>query len=363
MKPMTASPSFPESRGIQIASERDARPAAISAAPEAPVAARKVPRNPALDFTKGALVVIMVLYHWLNYFVAVGGFGYRYLRFLTPSFIFITGFFVSHVYLAKYDIADRRLPRRLLERGLKLVAIFFALNLAIALLVRGGMASLIGDWAAYLTGKAGDSRAAFSVLLPIGYLLILSAGLVVLSRLFGKALQVGSIVLLVAALILSMIGQSNAYLELVAIGMLGICVGYLPIERTNGVVRHPFWLGLAYAGYLAAITVWNEQFFLQVAGVCLSVAIIYALGMQSDEPGRVRKAILLLGQYSLLGYIAQIVVLQVLRRGLRLVDPIQVRAALGLVLGMALTLLAVGLVDRGRRSFRIVNKVYSAVFA
>src|SRR6476620_8358523 len=82
----------------------------------------------ALDFTKVALVLVMVLYHWLNYFVGVQGFFYRYLRFVTPSFIFITGFLISRVYLSKYTAPDLRLPRRLLVRGLKLFAIFLALN-------------------------------------------------------------------------------------------------------------------------------------------------------------------------------------------------------------------------------------------
>src|SRR6184192_3526731 len=57
-------------------------------------------RNSALDFTKGMLVLLMVLYHWLNYFVASEGDFYRYLRFVTPSFIFITGFLISNVYLS-----------------------------------------------------------------------------------------------------------------------------------------------------------------------------------------------------------------------------------------------------------------------
>src|SRR4029077_598346 len=51
-------------------------------------------RIPALDFTRGTLVLIMVLYHWLNYFVTADGTIYKYLRFLTPSFIFITGFLI-----------------------------------------------------------------------------------------------------------------------------------------------------------------------------------------------------------------------------------------------------------------------------
>lgn len=83
-------------------------------------------RNEALDFTKGALVLCMVLYHWLNYFHGLQGPVYRYLRFLPPSFIFITGFLVSNAYLRKYDIRDPRLPKRLVIRGLKILGVFFS---------------------------------------------------------------------------------------------------------------------------------------------------------------------------------------------------------------------------------------------
>src|ERR1700751_836902 len=87
-------------------------------------------RIPALDFTKGALVLIMVLYHWINYFIGPQWGYYQYLRFLTPSFIFITGFMISNVYLSKYDATDRRLSTRLFTRGFKLLVLFLFLNLA-----------------------------------------------------------------------------------------------------------------------------------------------------------------------------------------------------------------------------------------
>src|SRR5271163_912176 len=95
----------------------------------------KAQRISGLDFTKGALVLIMVLYHWINYFIGPQWEYYQYLRFLTPSFIFITGFMISNVYLSKYDAADPRLPKRLFTRGLKLLAIFVALNVARTLIV------------------------------------------------------------------------------------------------------------------------------------------------------------------------------------------------------------------------------------
>ena len=86
-------------------------------------------RLPVLDFTKGALVLTMVVYHWLNYFYSSQGDVYRYLRFLTPSFIFITGFLISNIYLSKYRSADSGLSKRLAQRGLKLIAVFVVLNL------------------------------------------------------------------------------------------------------------------------------------------------------------------------------------------------------------------------------------------
>src|SRR5689334_8721443 len=84
-------------------------------------------RISALDFTKGALVLIMVLYHWINYFY--GPSDNRYLRFLTPSFIFITGFLISNVYLTKYGLSNPQLPKRLIQRGLKILGVFAVLNL------------------------------------------------------------------------------------------------------------------------------------------------------------------------------------------------------------------------------------------
>ena len=161
----------------------------------------KADRLPALDFTKGALVLFMVLYHWLNYFVSADGAYYRYLRFLTPSFIFITGFLISHVYLSKYRITDPRLPRRLLTRGLKILGIFMLLNLGIGLVVPGE--ALLNSFSVstltstYITGNFGSGRAAaFCVLVPISYLLILSAGLVVVYRRYNGAFQAATVLFL-----------------------------------------------------------------------------------------------------------------------------------------------------------------------
>jgi peptidoglycan/LPS O-acetylase OafA/YrhL len=326
-------------------------------------AAERPSRIPALDFTKGALVLIMVLYHWLNYFVSSDGFGYRYLRFLTPSFIVITGFLVSHIYLSKYSTTDPRLSRRLFLRGLKLVGIFVVLNAAIHLLLPGTSGISVTDWTRYLLGSTTDGRGAFSVLLPIGYLLMLSAGFVIASRVYKHIFHAACVVMLLSVFIASLYGIKNAYLELLSLGLLGVNIGYIPIERINSIVRHPYALVLVYGCYLWAITLWNELFLLQIVGVCLSLAIIYVLGARNDGPERFRRAVILLGQYSLLGYIAQIVILQVLRRGLQHVSVSGFSAGLALFAGLVLTLISVAAVDHARARAGVVNRLYSAVFA
>src|SRR5579872_386052 len=71
--------------------------AASAEVERSPAPVKDTNRVPALDFTKGALVLIMVLYHWMNYFIVLDWTYYRYLHFLTPSFIFITGFMISNI--------------------------------------------------------------------------------------------------------------------------------------------------------------------------------------------------------------------------------------------------------------------------
>src|SRR5262245_56150706 len=128
-----------------------------------PAPARKHAGIDAIDFTKGMLVLIMVLYHWLNYFVSTGGEFYRYLRFLTPSFIFITGFVIANVYVVGYGIGDPRVPRRLIQRGFKLLVLFVAINLIKAWLTPGAQGVEMRDdlwspeniYAIFVTGNVG----------------------------------------------------------------------------------------------------------------------------------------------------------------------------------------------------------------
>lgn len=326
---------------------------------------KKPRRIPALDFTKGTLVLIMVLYHWLRYFVTANGTVFKYLRFLTPSFIFITGFLISHVYLSKYETAGLKVPRRLLTRGVKLLGIVFFLNMAPtfmhlkALETRASNLSSADIVSAYLTGT---SSVAFSILVPIAYLLILSAGLLIVSRLYKNIFHAACTVFVACALIFELKGIQSGYLQIFSMGMLGISVGYIPMDRINGIVKRRLAIFLAYLIYLSAITLWNDAYPLQIVGVCLSLAIIYWMGIQDAEKSRLGKIAIRLGQYSLFAYIAQILILQILLKSLGpLGAGIGVSGAAFFVC-LACMILSVEVLDRARPRMTGLNKVYTAVF-
>jgi peptidoglycan/LPS O-acetylase OafA/YrhL len=339
-----------------------------------PAKSRKGERITALDFTKGALVLIMVLYHWVNYFIGPQWEYYRYLRFLTPSFIFITGFMISNVYLSKYDATDPRLPKRLFVRGLKLLALFVVLNMARILLVpvlSGGSAAasqsgLTNLFAIFITGNVSvlpGKVVSFSILVPISYLLILSGALILPYRVFRPTFQVVGVSCLLTALTLDFLGLPSWNLEALTIGLLGVAAGFIPIARINKFVQHPYLLGAAYLCYIAAITVWNVPFSLLIVGVCLSVMAIYLAGSSDGKPGRIRAEFILLGKYSLFGYISQIAILQFLRAGFRHVDLGPSGLGLTFCAAFFLTILSVEVVDRARAKATSMDRLYKAVFA
>lgn len=61
-------------------------------------------RDVSLDFVKGILVIVMVIYHVMNYFSTAGPDSFGYVRFVTGSFIFVSGYIISTFYERKYRI-------------------------------------------------------------------------------------------------------------------------------------------------------------------------------------------------------------------------------------------------------------------
>lgn len=325
----------------------------------------KVSRLFALDFVKGALVLVMVLYHWMNYFIGLDTDFYRYLRFLTPSFIFVTGFLVAHVYLRRFAVGEGRIPARLIQRGFKLLAIVLVLNGAARILGTGMAANRMGGlspgdlvWA-YLVGSA---PVAFSVLVPIGYLLMLSAGLLIGSRHFKALFHVVSAILILTAVSFERTVLQNGYLEMLSIGMLGVSAGHISIATINRALQHWWAILISYVAYLWAITIWNAVYVMQIVAVCVNLAVLYRLGSGAVKEQGIKRTVIRLGEYSLFAYIAQIVILQFLRTGVRHFE-LGTTGVYGALLASAgCTVLGVELLHRARRRVAAVNRLYTVVF-
>lgn len=329
----------------------------------------------ALDFSKGILVLFMVLYHWINYFVGVRPQYYTYLLFLTPSFIFITGYMISHIHFQKYGTGSLRLPGRLLVRGLKLLGVFVGLNVLIGLampssLVRRSFAG--SSWptslfSVFVTGNItadqGGKTAAFMILVPIAYLLIVAAGLTVLCRRVKYAFHYASSLFMVSIFLLHWQGMHSFNLELLMIGLLGVVLGYAKREQIAAIVSHPYLLCALYGAYLVAISIWDVTLPVQTIGAVLTAIVIYVAGQSRGEPGNIRRRAILLGKYSLFGYISQITILQVLRRISWFSRHGVIVLLLSLLLGFVLTVVVVDLVDWSRMKSRSVDQLYRLVFA
>jgi hypothetical protein len=316
----------------------------------------------------------MVLYHWVNYFIGPQWEYYRYLRFLTSSFIFITGFMISNVHLSKYAVADARLSKRLFTRGIKLIAVFLVLNLSrilVAPLLGTGVLvqnplDLGNIFTIFVSGNlavAGGKIASFSILVSISYLLMFSGVLMLPYRRYKYTFHLACVLLFLSILILRLSGAESYNLELVTIGVLGILAGFQPIEAINRLVRHPYLLVFAYVSYTIAITIWNVPFLLLIVGVFLSLMVIYLIGASGGESGAIRGEVILLGKYSLFGYVSQIAILQILIVGFRHISLGVPALVISFFAAFALTVLSVEVADRARARTASVDRLYKAVFA
>jgi peptidoglycan/LPS O-acetylase OafA/YrhL len=332
-------------------------------------------RIPAFDFTKGTLVLFMVVWHWLNYFYGTQGNIYKYLRFLTPSFIFITGFLISYVHFSKYGVGSSTLSKRLFLRGVKLLGVFVALNLLVSFLVpESFLKDLVSGrsigadldaifFTARLSGDGMGKVAAFGILVPISYVLMLAALLSLACRFFKYTFQVVCAALIFGMAVAGLKGIQSANLELVTVGLLGIVFGYVREDQLQKLVSRPWAILTIYLFYLVAITIWEVSIYVQMVGAVLTTALIYLVGVQTERPSRLRDQILLLGRYSLFGYISQIAILQLLHTSLRHFDSSYAILGASFVAAVALTMLSVVIVDRWRAKSKAIDGIYRAVFA
>jgi hypothetical protein len=326
------------------------------------------PRIDALDMTKGVLVMAMVVYHSFNY-SSDYTLGFKYLPFLPPSFILITGFLISRLYFTPDAARDSKIYGRLFFRGCRLLLLFTLLNVLTQLVGRRKAVatpqgiSYLSDYWYEIYGIGGAHFAAFSVLLPIAYLLLLAPLLILLYRAHPLLVFLVAVSLIVYCAMPRSADDYSFNLALVGAGLLGVLLGYLPDNALSGLRRYWYLALIFYAGYIGFTQLlWEtpfDQFFNAFLALCAIFGVCAAIGGGTF----LGRELLLVGKYSLLAYIVQIALLQVLTRLIGRIEPFTASFYLQMVgVGLLMFLMAETL-DWARKRVVWIDASYRLIFA
>jgi hypothetical protein len=322
----------------------------------------------AIDFTKGILVLLMVVYHVLNYH-QFGSIPHDYIGFLPSSFIMIAGFLAARVYLAGHRLSAPMLGRRLGIRALKLLLLFTCLNVAAQMVwsrnrygTELSVHGFLQQWFnVYVTGDA--QGVAFDVLVPISYTLLLAIPVLSIQAVKPRFLAQLAIATFIVCATTGAYGSSIGNLNLVSAGVIGMWLGtrdQRAVDRVTG--SWQFVLALL-AFYLCVVVFGPDNYGSQILITCIALLVIYSIGRMVPLEGWCARQVRLLGRYSLVSYVVQILYLQGARaiETLHLTSPMAAATLMTLVIGL-LTWATVVVLDESRSRVKTMDRLYMLVF-
>ena len=321
-----------------------------------------------IDVTKDVLVLLMVVYHSLNYLQS-GTLSHDFLVFVPPSFIMITGFIVSHMYMQKYGGDLKTISLRLGVRSVKIFLLFIALNAAARLVWsvnHYGVALHFENFRnelihMFLIGAPWIS--AFDILLPISYTL---AAAVIVVRV-QSVLPSFPVILAAAVFLLCTFLENSSVsfynLNMLSAGFIGMAAGLLP-RGTLGRIRPPWaFIAAVLVLYAVVIRFLEDHYYTQMVVTGLAVIAILSAGSRMDPESIPTRQVATVGRYSLLSYIVQIFFLQLLKPVAAVFNVHAVPPLALISIVMVLTWLSVLITDYARRKVRYIDALYNAVFA
>lgn len=308
----------------------------------------------------------MVFYHTINYFATIGYDGTKYLRFVTGSFIFISGYIVAVFYQHKYLLNRIATSKRLVTRGFKILIIYTSLNLLINLLNIQTFKAIQYDIDSFLTNlddiylKGNSLYAAFQILVPIAYLLILSPLLLFWGK--WKKTIIASTAILLSAHVLLNISSFNLYGLL--IGLFGLSIGLLSIDQNAFSIKSKSLIIVLFCLSIIMMPFFDKNILLYAIGLTIIMKLVFDFSKLLNLDIFLNKLVILLGRYSLLSYLMQIFFLQGMYQ-LFLKKRFDLGYELLLIIFITNIFLIVlcSLIDLLRHKFILLNRLYKLVFA
>jgi uncharacterized membrane protein len=320
----------------------------------------------AIDFAKGVLVVAMVVYHALNY-LGYDTLPHDYMAFVPMSFTMIAGFLIMQMHSDSREPPLSVSALRLASRASKLLIIFTTLNVgARAIWSRNhyGTELSVHDFVThwfdvYVTGQS--KAAAFPVLVPIGYTLLLSIGILALRRRSAMLPAIVAAVLFAAGIVLERRGDLFYNIQFISAGVIGLAMGTIDLNKVNDAVdSRLLWAALIIA-YLGVLLLRLDNYVSQLFITIVTLTMLYAAGRRVSADRWLARQVCLLGRYTLFSYIVQILFLQ----GARAIDRASAGLATAAMLVCAVTLLmwaSVRIVEFGRSKASGFDRLYRFVF-
>jgi hypothetical protein len=274
-------------------------------------------RNYAIDIVKGFMVEIMILYHSIEYFISPRHIVLKYIDFVTGSFVFLTGYILSNIYINKYASNVDQMYKRLMLRGLRILILFMFLNVLINSFIEKshknmqqfGLNHFFKNlYSIFVLGY--KHHAVFEILLPIAYVLITSG--LLLKFLKKTNLIIFTIIVIFLYCTLS---EHITFLFLyLSIGLNGLALGYIKIETYQSTFNKKkkiisFVLVLLY---FCIISIFGKDDFIYFFGILSVVSMIYIYSIDVNYSNLLYRTLIMFGQYSLISYLSQILFLQIM---------------------------------------------------
>ena len=280
------------------------------------------------------------------------------------------GFLLMQLYAGWPSQGSRPIGRRLAVRGLKLLAIFTILNLAARLAWQRNhygaeldVMEFLRNWFdVYVTAHA--KAIAFDVLVPITYTIWLAIGVIALREKRRWTPLVLAVSVFATCVVLDATGRAINNLSFISAGMIGLWIGTRDLVDIDRIADSWTLVVILGLGYVAVAWTGSQSYAAQIYMTIFALVLLYAIGRRVSADSWWVGQICLLGRYSLLSYIVQILLLQ----GTRVFDRLWLaeQSILTFVLVVIVSVmmwLVVVLVETGRAKARLVDKVYRGVFA
>ena len=314
----------------------------------------------------------MMIHHSFDYFYT-HTFLYRYVRFITGLFIFITGFIITNVYLKKYNVLEHsnKISKRLLIRGNKILALFVVMNFILKLATydystltnnfNPSFASYL--YKIFITGsyKIAD----FAILLPISYLLLIFCFLVSLKNKIYLIIPLSFLLFIYCSI--KYLYQDGAFnLRFITIGLIGSSFGLVHRDKYEKISSMWFVIIPSFLTLIVVSSFYRLIYPLYVLLITANYFFIYliisCIGKLDLRLVQLKMCVLL-GKHTLFGYIVQIAILQMILRLHILHFKSSLNFFFAFLSTLVLTITLVYLLNWMKEKYTFVNNIYRFVFS